>query len=159
MPSITVTEEYGIELPVLRGAYDWFFPEEPQQRQPATYVYNDVIVASAVEPQFRMFPWQYVDDTLVFKFLVEQWRLQRGATSSTTEMVLCSAYQSIIGMGEKAIPFILAELASELTDPDHWFWALQALTGANPVSEEDEGNLSKMARTWLQWAASQGYAW
>lgn len=62
-------------------------------------------------------------------------------------------------MGPRAIPLILAQLVSEGDDPDHWFWALQVLTGANPVSEEDEGNLRRMSAVWLEWAASQGYAW
>ncbi|HEY8716757.1 MAG TPA: hypothetical protein VIM00_15340, partial [Candidatus Acidoferrum sp.] len=59
----------------------------------------------------------------------------------------------------KAIPFIISRLAAEGNNPDHWSWALQALTGVNPVSEDDSGNLVRMARSWLDWAASEGYAW
>jgi len=66
-------------------------------------------------------------------------------------MILCPSYQAIIGMGPPAIDLILARLKAEGDDPDHWFWALQILTGINPVPEEDEGNVRKMADTWLKW--------
>ena len=79
--------------------------------------------------------------------------------SSITEAVLCSAYQSIIGMGELAVPFLFAQLDSEGNEPDQWFWALQAITGADPVKDEDRGNYVNMAASWLDWAKNQGYAW
>jgi hypothetical protein len=43
-------------------------------------------------------------------------------------------------------------------EPDMWFWALRALTNADPISEDDRGDIVKMAQTWLAW--SQGrYVW
>jgi hypothetical protein len=68
------------------------------------------------------------------------------------------AYQNIIGMGEDAVPLIIGELKSEGDDPDQWFWALMAITGANPVSPEDQGDFVAMAKAWLGWAKDQGYA-
>lgn len=96
-------------------------------------------------------------DRARFQTLTEQWRRERGAASSTTEIVLCPSYQTIIGMGEKAIPLILNQLRAEGDEPDHWFWALRAMTGTNPIPPEDQGNMSRMARAWLAWAASEGY--
>jgi hypothetical protein len=78
--------------------------------------------------------------------------------SSITEAILCPAYQSIIGMGELAVPFILVQLESERDDPDQWFWALKAITGADPVDAGDRGNYANMARAWLQWGKNLGYA-
>ena len=95
---------------------------------------------------------------LRFQSLVEQWRRERGAMSSITEMAMLPPYQSIIGMGEDAIPLILAQLKSEGDEPDQWFWALRAITGADPVSLEDQGNFAKMAQAWLKWAEEEGYA-
>src|SRR5580704_8765414 len=43
----------------------------------------------------------------VFKNLVDQWHVERGATSSVTDMIACPAYYKIIGLGPKAIDFIL----------------------------------------------------
>ena len=99
------------------------------------------------------------EDWLKFRQLVADWRQQRGAISSITEAALAPAYQAIIGMGPLAVPFILNQLASEGDEPDHWFWALKAITRANPVNDEDRGNLRRMARAWLEWAQLEGYAW
>ena len=100
-----------------------------------------------------------VDQWLQFKTLIDWWRVQRGAMSSTTEAVMCEAYQRIIGMGEIAVPFLLDQLRSEGDEPDQWFWALTAITGASPEKPEDRGNYVKMAASWFEWAKNQGYAW
>ena len=99
------------------------------------------------------------EDWLTFKRLVNEWQEQRGAMSSITEAVLCPAYQSIIGMGPDAVRFILSQLLDERDEPDQWFWALKAITGADPVRAEDRGNFVKMADSWLEWAKNEGYAW
>src|SRR5436309_1161421 len=75
-----------------------------------------------------------------FQELVRQWRDERGAMSSITEMSILPAYQKIIGMGPPAIPLIIAQLKSEGDDPDQWFWALRAITDTNPVNAEDQGD-------------------
>lgn len=101
----------------------------------------------------------FVDDRAVFESLVQQWRAERGATSSVARMVACRSYGTIISMGrDRAVELILAQMKSEGDDPDHWFWALQILTGENPVSVEDEGNLQAMAKAWLDWGTKSGYA-
>ena len=99
-----------------------------------------------------------LDDWFVFKALVDQWRVERGARSSITEGAMCAAYQNIIGMGEKAISRIIAQLRSEGDDPDQWFWALQAITRENPVPEGAQGDYRTMAKAWLEWAEREGYA-
>ena len=100
-----------------------------------------------------------VEDWLTFQQLLSQWHRERGATSSTTDAALSPAYQSIIGMGDIAVRFILRQLESEGDDPDQWFWALTAITGANPERDEDRGNHARMAESWFGWAKNNGYAW
>jgi hypothetical protein len=100
-----------------------------------------------------------VQACLVFKELVEQWRAERRATSSITAMAMCDAYQKIIGMGPDAIPLIIGQLRSEADEPDQWFWALQVLTGVNPVADEDRGDFVKMAQSWINWAENKENAW
>ena len=95
---------------------------------------------------------------LKFKTLISQWHAERGATSSITAGAICDAYQKIIGMGPDAIPLIIAQLRSEGDEPDQWFWALQILTGVDPVEEEDRGDCAKMATAWIDWAETEGYA-
>jgi hypothetical protein len=89
-----------------------------------------------------------------FRELVRQWKEATQFVSSVTDMVTHPAYQQIIGMGKDVLPLILAELRRE---PDHWFWALQAITHENPVSPEDRGQIQAMTRAWLDWAAAHGY--
>jgi len=89
-----------------------------------------------------------------FRKLAAQWRAERGATSSISQMVVHPAYQQIINIGLAVVPLLLRELARE---PDHWFWALRAITGGNPVKPEHRGDLMLMAQDWLRWAKEQGY--
>lgn len=100
-----------------------------------------------------------ISDAALFQLLASQWHKERGATSSITQMATCPSYQRIIGMGGKVIPLILRELENEGDDPDHWFWALQALTRKDPVPEDARGDMREMARAWLDWAYMAGYDW
>jgi hypothetical protein len=88
-----------------------------------------------------------------FKALAARWKAERGATSSATQMAMHPAYQSLIGLGADAIPLLLRELQCE---PDHWFWALCAITGEDPVPPEARGNVQEMAKAWLEWGRQQG---
>ena len=92
------------------------------------------------------------DDDIVFAHLVNQWHEERGATSSVSEMVECPSYLKIIEMGQKALPLIVAQIRREADDPDHWFAALEAITGDDPVPEAAYGDTVKMAEAWLTWA-------
>lgn len=94
-----------------------------------------------------------------FRDLVEEWKVQREFSSSITEGALCPAYQEIIGMGETAVPLILGQLEAEGNDPDQWFWALNAITGCQPVLEGEQGDFVKMAHRWLAWGRGEGYVW
>lgn len=89
-----------------------------------------------------------------FMELTRQWKRDRPPSSSTSALAVHDAYQRIIGLGQPAIPLILAEMERE---PDFWFWALRALTGVNPVRPEDRGDLDAMTRAWLKWAKEAGY--
>jgi hypothetical protein len=89
-----------------------------------------------------------------FRDLVREWKEATLYTSSITEMATHRAYQQIIGMGKAALPLIFDELRRE---PDHWFWALKAITGEDPVPPADRGNVERMTEAWLAWAGSHGY--
>jgi len=98
-----------------------------------------------------------VDATQIEKAFFElanQWRRETNHMSLMSDVILHPAYQRIIGMGLNVVPLILRELSKE---PDHWFWALRSITGANPVKPEDKGRLKKMAEAWLDWGRKHGY--
>lgn len=90
-----------------------------------------------------------------FAALSSQWKRETAHLSSVSEMVLHPAYQQIIGMGPAVLPLIVRDLRREL---GHWFWALRAITGENPVSEDDAGNMRRMRDAWLRLADEEGWA-
>src|SRR6476469_7931370 len=85
---------------------------------------------------------------ITFRELANTWHKETGYKSSVQDKAMHPAYQRIIGLGQPAIPLILDELQ---TRPDHWFWALRAITGDNPVPEDQQGNIKVMAKDWLDW--------
>jgi len=97
-----------------------------------------------------------IADLLLFRRLADEWRAQRGVTSSVTDAAMCPAYQSIIGMGQRGVPLILRQLQLEGEEPDQWFWALSVITGANPVHDMDRGNFPLMAQAWIRWGMEHG---
>jgi hypothetical protein len=81
-----------------------------------------------------------------FDELAAIWRSEtRGAPFLVTR-VTHWAYQRIIGMGTEAVPLILRELERE---PDHWFWALNAITGEDPAEGVEE--FDEAVARWLAW--------
>ena len=91
-----------------------------------------------------------------FQRLAARWRAETAYLSSLTEMIAHPAYQEIIALGPEVVPSLLRDLEKE---PDYWFAALRALTGANPVPPEDAGKLDNMAAAWLNWGRENGYQW
>ena len=78
-----------------------------------------------------------------FDRLAKQWAREASHYSSIQDMCMHPAYQRIIGMGPKAVPLILRQLERS---PDHWFWALSAITEEEPVAEENWGRIDEMGR-------------
>jgi hypothetical protein len=91
-----------------------------------------------------------------FQELVALWKRERGPHSSSARLAQHPAYQQIIALGPEVVPLLLRELERE---PDHWFRALYALTGANPVPPASQGHIREMADAWLRWGRDQGYEW
>ena len=64
-------------------------------------------------------------------------------------MVTHPAYLQIIGMGKDAIPLLMNEMNER---PDHWDWAVCAITGADPVPAEagkarrDRGRVGRLGK-------------
>ncbi len=89
----------------------------------------------------------------IFMELAATWKSDTIFESSVTALVGHPSYQRIIGLGSQVVPLLLLSLKHE---PDHWFPALSALTGANPVPLADQGNVCKMAEAWLLWGRERG---
>lgn len=88
-----------------------------------------------------------------FAKLAEQWKAGTAFLSSATAMVSHPAYRAVIALGAPVVPLLLRDLERE---PAHWFEALQAITGADPVPREHWGNITAMRADWLAWGRQRG---
>ena len=91
-----------------------------------------------------------VDSELETKFteLADQWSEETKFCSSVNDMFGHIAYQNIMRMGPKAVPLILKRIE---TQPDYWFFALECLTGEDPVPSEERLNFDAITNAWLEW--------
>lgn len=97
-------------------------------------------------------PAQQENVEQTFGALVDQWRSDTLFLSSLDKMVMHPAYQRIIGMGPRALPLIVCELQAH---PDHWFWALHAISGEDPA--RPEATFDEAVDAWLSWGRERGY--
>jgi hypothetical protein len=109
-------------------------------------------------------PWRIVrmvpvntkqPNTLASQFaaLAGEWKTATALLSSSTAISNHPAYRAIIALGPPVVPLILRDLEQE---PAHWFEALQAITGEDPVPAGDWGKIQAMRQAWLAWGRSQG---
>jgi hypothetical protein len=90
-----------------------------------------------------------------FRKLVEIWQSERPPSSHMKDLMMHPAYQQIIGLGPAVLPLLFREIEQ---NPDWWFWALRAITGASPeIPEESKGRLKDISRIWLAWGRRYGY--
>lgn len=89
-----------------------------------------------------------------FERLATKWKSETFMISSLTEIASHPSYQQIIGMGSDVLPLIFEDLA---VSGAKWYWALIAITGEDPVSPEQRGQIDRMNAAWLEWGTMQGY--
>lgn len=83
-----------------------------------------------------------------FQRLYREWHSDTQLTSSITEVEQHPALRQIVAMGKGVVPLIMSSFKEETA---WWFGALCELTGANPVPEQDRGEVEKMRQHWLKW--------
>ena len=109
-----------------------------------TYIGRSVILLTKLENQkFKE-----------FVVLREKWKEETLFVSSGTILISNSAYKSIIHMGSLTIPWIFREMRK---NDDHWFYALEKITGINPIKPESVGIIEKMKEDWFDWASQNDY--
>lgn len=89
-----------------------------------------------------------------FSGYMRKWQADTSFLSSIQQKTVHPSYLQIIAMGKDALPLIFEELEKR---PGHWFTALHAITGANPVPNTDAGRIKKMAEHWIRWGRAHGY--
>jgi len=75
-------------------------------------------------------------------------------TYNTYPEVEHPAFRGIVTMGEIAVPLILEELKEK---PSWLYFALEEITGENPVEETGEDSLEDISSRWLWWGEQRGY--
>jgi GNAT superfamily N-acetyltransferase len=91
-----------------------------------------------------------------FREHAERWKNETGHLSSLTKATAHPSYLRIIGLakdsrGHGIEKLLLNELEAE---PDHWFPALSAITGQDPVNAEHDFDAAVAA--WLDWGKEKG---
>jgi hypothetical protein len=89
-----------------------------------------------------------------FRRLEAVWEEETGHLSATTRTVGHPAFREIVALGEAVVPLMLRDLQKR---PRLWVWALPEITGADPVSVPDRGNIARMTDAWLRWGREHGY--
>ena len=107
--------------------------------------YNQYAHAADIEPA----------DLERFQELADQWEEETFFLSRSDRAIAHPVHQEIINLGQPVVPLILERMRSQ---GGHWFEALQQITGEDPVSPADYGNIAAMQNSWLQWGEDLGYA-
>lgn len=78
----------------------------------------------------------------------QAWLQDSALDSLPHQMKSHESYQSMVALGDRAIPIIAAKLRQE---PSFLFLALEDITGEDPVPEEAQGDLRATVDAWLSW--------
>ena len=90
-----------------------------------------------------------------FLRLSNEWKRDTGHLSLLSQIAAHPSYQSIVAMGEPAIPLILRDLE---TEPNHWFSALSAIASESPeIPVHERGDIRAVSEAWLKWGKSKKY--
>jgi len=114
------------------------------------------------EPHVRGLGYgQYADEVEIepaarerFTKLADRWEKETWFLSSSSRAVEHPAHKEIVSMGEPVVPLILERMREAR---GHWFSALRAITGVNPVNLADRGKIAIMQDAWLKWGEVNGY--
>ena len=88
-----------------------------------------------------------------FLRLSNEWKRDTGHLSLISQIAAHPSYQSIVAMGDSAIPLILRDLE---TEPNHWFSALSELVDEGPeIPAHDRGNIVAVSEAWIEWRKAQ----
>jgi hypothetical protein len=89
-----------------------------------------------------------------FRRLEAIWEAETQFLSDAHRIIEHPVFREIITLGDAVVPLMLRDLEK---GPRQWVWALPRITGANPVSPGDGGNIRKMAGAWVRWGREHGY--
>ena len=95
-----------------------------------------------------------------FEQLAERWKAETAHHSNPTIILGHPAYKAIIELGQSFGVLDVTRLILERiqrTGEAHWWTALTAITGDNPLTSEEAGNVQAHNQRWLEWGMQRGY--
>jgi len=107
---------------------------------------EDFVAAFPLTPSARL--------EMDFEQLASKWKRETAVFSSDAQKMRHPSIQSILRMGEAAIPLILRDIENR---PAWWFGVLRTLTGSDPVPVDKKGLLDESAAAWIAWGKENGY--
>lgn len=115
-----------------------------------------VVIEQSRTQAFEIFTSAVTTETLRHRFnrLADTWQKETLLSSNIGLIQSNPSYLGIIAMGKDSLPYIFERMRH---NPDHWFIALNAITGVNPVQEADRGDVEAMTESWLRWAKKNAY--
>jgi hypothetical protein len=104
---------------------------------------------------------EWAGDWIKFIGLATEWEKHRASWRSFSgDLMRDPSFAKIVGMGPRAIPFILWQLEHELNSNaspvSDWFYALWAITDKNPIPLEAQGKPHEVAKSWIAWGIREG---
>ncbi len=137
-------------------------PLLPQEAQHFTDTARRIAaILNYQQPHIRGLGYDQYDDELEpadherFQELADRWEEETFFLSRSDRAISHPVHQEIIDLGQPVVPLILERMRSQ---GGHWFEALQQITGEDPISPADYGNIAAMQNSWLQWGEDRGYA-
>ncbi len=89
-----------------------------------------------------------------FERLFENWYAETAAHSSGHVILGHPSFRQIIGLGKPAIPLILKKMQGKFS---FIHFALEEITGEDPILEEHRGKPVSCAQDWLEWGKKNKY--
>jgi len=134
-----------------------FYPTIQERQRPIGVSIEAQFVRQNIQMTHELFMGQSVFIQEMYKQQLSKkfdlysgiWKTETMFSSNSSEITNNSAYRSIIGLGKDIIPFIIQDLKQS---ENHWFYALELLTGENPIKNEHRGIINLMKSDWLNWA-------
>lgn len=135
----------------------FFYPTIQERQRPMGVSIEAQFVRQNIQTAHDLFMGQSIFIQEMYKKQLSEkfdlysgiWKTETMFSSNSSEITNNSAYRSIIGLGKDIIPFIIEDLKQS---ENHWFSALELLTGENPIKSEHRGIINLMKSDWLNWA-------
>ena len=135
----------------------FFYPTIQERQRPMGVSIEAQFVKQNIQTAHDLFMGQSIFIQEMYKKQLSEkfdlysgiWKTETMFSSNSSEITNNSAYRSIIGLGKDIIPFIIEDFKQS---ENHWFNALELLTGENPIKSEHRGIINLMKSDWLNWA-------